>query len=51
MVGCIRDTDGSIGVINTWNPSVIPKHNVIDPSQDGMCNYSLKYEDNRLKCR
>ncbi len=51
VVGCKQARDGSLGVINSWNPDVQPKHNVIDPSQDYMCNYSIKFEDGRLKCR
>ncbi len=51
VVGCKQDKDGSLGVINSWNPNVQPKHNVIDPSQDCMCKYGINCEDKRMKCQ
>ena len=48
VVGCKQDSDGNVGIIDSWNGALPP--NKIDPTQEGMCNYSSSYIDGKFSC-
>ncbi|XP_011403771.2 PREDICTED: putative ferric-chelate reductase 1 [Amphimedon queenslandica] len=49
VVGCKRDpADGSVSVIDTWNPST--RSNLLDASQSGICRHTADYSNGRISC-
>ncbi|XP_019851676.1 PREDICTED: flocculation protein FLO11-like isoform X2 [Amphimedon queenslandica] len=49
VVGCKRNpADGSVSVIDTWNPST--RSNLLDASQSGICRHTAGYSNGRISC-
>ena len=50
MFGCNRYGNGTVSVIDTWNPS-IPKINILDEPQTDICSNTVAYDNGRLSCK
>lgn len=48
VLGCKQDESGNVGIIDSWNGANPP--NEIDPTQEGMCNYSSSFVDGKFSC-
>ncbi|XP_019851677.1 PREDICTED: putative ferric-chelate reductase 1 [Amphimedon queenslandica] len=51
VFGCKKDSSGStVYALDTWNPTKHYASNVLDGSQNGVCQYHTEYTNGRINC-
>ena len=51
VLGCKRDTNTEmVTVLDTWNPGPNRSPNILDESQNGLCQHNAQFVNGRITC-